>query len=420
MRKILINTCIVLGITLVLFISSEIALRIIFPDKRPVRENSVPKDVAYQFNEDYLVSLKPNMEKTHYLTTENGVKSVLWRTNKNSFRGEELDENPDIRIIVYGDSNIQARFLNLQDTFPYRLEKYLRNRLKKNIEVLNAGVIGFGPDQSLIRFSKEVDRYHPDIVIFHIFADNDFGDIIRNRLFELDSAGNLIETSFKKEPDELLMETLSLKHSFHNFVSSLLIVRGAKKVLKRILPGKHQNEHDKDLIHLYMSLIEAEYAVHKHGKSKQFSHFADHYDLDVAVSPDAESSVMKKKLMAAILIKAKNLAAAKGVKFLVLIQPSVIDLTENFAISYKDLIKYPGYKRTNLTDAIDSICTMNNIHKINLLNVFSGNNPEDLFLKGDNHWNERGQDVAARETAAYLLSNMMLKNNLRSSTVGQP
>lgn len=402
---------IVFGITLALFIFSEILLRIFSNEIISPPNAPVSKDLAFQFNKDYLVSLKPNIQKKYSRTTKNGLHEITWKTNKHSFRGEEFKEAPDIRIIVYGDSNLQARFSSLQDTFPYKLEKYLGSNLKENIEVLNAGVVGFGPDQSLIRFSKEVDMYNPDLVIFHIFADNDFGDIIRNRLFALDSGGQLTETNFKIETEERLQESPVQKFSFRNIVSSLFLVRSARNVINQLLPNKNKALNN-DWIQKHISINEAEYSVYQQEKPKKYSHFADHYDLDVAIFPDAESTTTKKKLMEAILKKAKKIADAKSVGFLVLIQPSVIDLTENFVASYKDLEKYPGYKKRNLTDAVNNICVINNIHKVNLFNVFLKNNPQELFLGGgNNHWNNRGQDIAAKEVASYLLTYLIVKKN---------
>lgn len=411
MREKLYHIFIILLVTSALFILSEITLRVIFPEKNLQQSPPAPKDLAYQFNDDYLVSLKPNVQKTYIEREESIVKEIIWKTNKDSFMGEELEENPDVRIIVYGDSNIQARFLNIQDTFPARLGKYLEEHLDKNIEVLNAGLIGFGPDQSLIRFSKEVDIYKPDIVVFHVFADNDFGDIVRNRLYELDADGNLAATSHEKKPDERLMEASEQKNPTAALFSSLLIVRAAQTIHDRIWPQKHtETEHD-DLISLYTSLLDAEYKVYKENKPRYFSHFADHYDLDVAVSPDSESAKVKVRLMEAVLKEAKRMAESKGVEFLVLIQPSVIDLTNNFLISYKDLQKFPGYQKTNLTDAVDNICKANNINRINLFNVFQKNNPGGLFFTGgNNHWNGKGQDIAAREVRRVILEKELLRN----------
>lgn len=170
---------------------AELGLRILYPDKalEIAEQRQRIENVAYRFEPEYLVALKPNLSKTYKRDVANGGDVVRWTTNRTSFRGPELRSEPDMRVIVYGDSNIQARCSKLHQTFPYKLEEYLASLSRRDVEVVNGGIIGSGPDQVLIRFSSEIELYEPDIVIFHVYADNDLGDIVRNRLFELDALG---------------------------------------------------------------------------------------------------------------------------------------------------------------------------------------------------------------------------------------
>lgn len=391
------HTGVILGITLVLLVLLELLLQFLFPEKAARKK---AYSLAYEFNSDYLVSMKPNIKKSFPRSKENGGQLIEWQTNKDSFRGNALRENPGVRIIVYGDSNVQARFSRLENTYTQRLETYLREGGTKEIEVVNAGVIGFGPDQSLIRFTKEADIYKPSIVIFHMFTDNDFGDPIRNRLFELDAAGNLAATRYPKTVDKELG-----RRGVARFFSSLLLVRAAGKIAQKL---RSKDKTADVTIRRYAALVEKEYAVYTQSKPRRFSHFADHYDLDVASAPDSDSAKAKVKLMSAVLREAKARAAAGGIELLVVIQPSVIDMTTNFVISYKHLErKYPGYKRTNLTDALERICVENDIHRVNLYDIFLRNTPEKLYFRNDNHWNDRGQDLAAKETASYITSRIL-------------
>jgi len=407
-KNILKDTLIILLITFGLLITIEVILRVIF--HRKVQTQIRPKSLAYEFNKDYLVALKPNIEKT-ITREENGAYTIYWKTNKDSFRGNDLKENPQVRIIVYGDSSIEARFSKLENTYVHKLQNYLQEAGIKDIEAVNAGVVGFGPDQSLIRFGKEVDIYNPDIVIFSITTHNDFGDIIRNRLFELDSEGNLIDTGYEKTVDPLLIE----KKDFVDLVSSLQIIKVARNIkrysTREDAVKSRANDSVESLIRQYYSAMEREYSVYKQSKPRYLSIFEDCYDLDIALSPDAESSKTKIKLMDGVIKKAKDIADKNGIGFIVLIQPAVIDLTKNFAFSYEHLEKYPGYRKTNLTNAVKNICISNHIDFINLFDIFSKNNPEDLFFKGRNdHWNDQGQDIAAKETALYIIKKIIPKN----------
>jgi len=395
---------IIVLISIGILVGSEGILRIVFPEN--VQK---PNVIAYEFNEDFLVHLKPNISKVFTRSQENGGNIIRWKTNKDSFRGADLKDNPRYRVIVYGDSNIQARFSESTKTFTGQLYHYLRKSGIPDIEIINAGVVGFGPDQILIRFAKEADKYRPNLVIFHVFADNDFGDIVRNRLFSLDMSGNLISTAHRKTIDGHL-----LRENYKFYLSQLLIVRAMKRITSFFIKEEFLSKEEKcrRAVHRLQEKIEEEYLVYKESLPKQFSHFRDSYDIDIALHPDQESSKTKIQLMSEVLKKAKNLAIAKGIKFLLIIQPSVIDLTkDNSVLNYEYLLqKYPNYKRTNLTGEVEKICAFHNIHCINFFDVFLENNPEELYFRaGDNHWNDQGQKIAAKETAHYIIQNSMLE-----------
>ena len=152
-NKALRDSIIIAAISLGLLVVSETILRIMFPEKIATR----PETVAYEFNQDYLISLAPNIQKTFVRAEHNGGDTIHWKTNNDRFRGDPLRNNPQVRIMVYGDSNVQARFSKTENTFAYKLGEYLKHKGIKGIEVVNAGTLGFGPDQSLIRFEKEAD-----------------------------------------------------------------------------------------------------------------------------------------------------------------------------------------------------------------------------------------------------------------------
>jgi hypothetical protein len=392
------------GIGFGLVILLEVSLRVVFPELAPKAKEIPNQDLAYQFHSEYLVSLKPNITNVYTTSAEMGGEQIVWTTNSHSFRGKELEGKTDIRIMVYGDSNIQARFSKLEDTFPYKLQEYLKVYLSQNIEVLNAGIIGFGPDQILLKFRNEVDIYKPAIVVINIFAENDFGDIIRNRIFELDKHEKLVRTGHRAEMDEAFTDVYSKAGDLRGYILSSIILTPIAELGKLVLKDLEARK----LMDRIQSLTEEEYSVYKKRQPRKFSHFADHYDFDIAINPESESSRVKLKLMEAVVKELKVVALSKGVELVVVIQPSVIDLTENFKFSFKHLEKYSGYQRSNLTNGVETICLANRIHHINLFNTFLKNNPERLYFRGgDPHWNNLGQRIAARETGSYLLQKML-------------
>ena len=386
--KMALDGLLMLGIGCAVLLVGEVVLQLLYDDK-------VSTPIAYRYDEEYLVALKPNVQKTYVRKPQNGGQTIVWKTNGEGFSGNALKPNSDLRLIVYGDSNIQARFSHLENTFAYKLEQYLRALARKDVEVVNGGTVGFGPDQSLIRFAKDAERYRPDLVIFHIFADNDFGELFRNRLFAIDPQGRLVESSHPRTIDQLIEQN----SGFKGWVNSLLLIKAIGKIFKAV----KKDDVPEDLIRQYLEAGAGEYAVYRQAGSRRFSHFEDHYDLDMALFPQGAAAQAKVQLLEAVLKEAQAVAGAREIKFAVLVQPSVIDLTENFRVSYEHFRQYPEYRRKNLTDAVKNICLGNDIPMFNLYDVFVKNDPDSLyFLAPNNHWNDAGQDLAARETAMYI------------------
>jgi hypothetical protein len=125
----------------VLLIGLEIALRMIYPDKvTTLKKIWESRNTCFLADSDYLVALKPNKKYKFKRTAENGGDVNCWNTNSQGFRGKKLKEHPSLRVIVYGDSNVQAAFSSLEKTFSYQLEDHLKKLLDADTEVINAGI----------------------------------------------------------------------------------------------------------------------------------------------------------------------------------------------------------------------------------------------------------------------------------------
>lgn len=75
------------------------------------------------------------------------------------------------RILVLGDSFTWGWGVKVEDTFAKVLEKQLGRELPE-IEVINAGVTGYGTDQELLWLEKIGYKFEPDIVIVFFFVND--------------------------------------------------------------------------------------------------------------------------------------------------------------------------------------------------------------------------------------------------------
>ncbi len=139
------------------------------------------------------------------------------RINARGLRDREIGyDNPTgaLRILSLADSFGEALQVNLPDTYHKQLETRLADSLGRPVEVINAGVGGWGTDQESVFYVAEGFRYQPDIVLLTFFIRNDavnnYGplEIARNggsqqkQFFTLSPAGELIPPPVQETVDE--------------------------------------------------------------------------------------------------------------------------------------------------------------------------------------------------------------------------
>lgn len=362
---------------------------------------------GYRFDSELIAALAPNASKIYLRSVDGGPRLVPWKTNAQGFRGPALEGNPPLRVMVYGDSNVQARFSTQAETFTGQIQRLLGEARPGGVEVINAGMVGYGPDQNLIRLEAELGRYEPDLIVFHIFTENDFGDIIRNRIFELDESGNLVRsrhpvTEDPRMPTDWWRQTpgaLLGNSMIETYADAFR--RGRARTKTPHPPLEHDPERFREKS---LGQHAREYAVYSEDSARRYSMFSDHYESDIAFAPELESAQTKRKLLAAVLQRASRFAEAQGVPFVVVIQPNSRDLTTNLPNHYQALEGSAGYDRRRLNRWVVEICEESKIDFIDLFDTFEGSgNPEALYFPTpDPHWNEAGQLVAAEAVADWI------------------
>lgn len=98
------------------------------------------------------------------------------------FRGRDLDESKapgTLRILALGDSYTFGDHVNTEEAYPARLEEALSRRMASvPVEVVNAGVNGFGILDEIALWEKAGSRLDPDAVLL-TFSPNDMSDTTR-------------------------------------------------------------------------------------------------------------------------------------------------------------------------------------------------------------------------------------------------
>jgi len=109
-------------------------------------------------------------------------------TNSHGFRSPEYPVKKPAgrkRILVLGDSFAWGYNVANEDIFSRVAERQLR-AANIEVDIINAGVSGWGTDQEYLFLLHEGLRYHPDVVVLALFAGNDPLNNANSRQYKLE------------------------------------------------------------------------------------------------------------------------------------------------------------------------------------------------------------------------------------------
>lgn len=126
-------------------------------------------------NSTHVAEFAPNLSiewiSSHYTPR----KGIEFHTEDLGYRDDRDNYTDRPVIAVVEDSHMAGMFLGFEQSHTERLEVHLAEQY----HAVNLGVPGSGPDQNYLRLGSEHGRLAPRIIIFHLYADNDAGDLIR-------------------------------------------------------------------------------------------------------------------------------------------------------------------------------------------------------------------------------------------------
>ena len=383
------------GIFLVL---AEVAARIV-----------IPADTATSFN--FRIPhplfgwvLEPDVSYRNVLpeaTVRVAYNSTGWRDVDH-----ELEKAENVfRVLVLGDSFMEAYSVDYEDAFFRRIEK-LTQASGLEVEVINLGVGGYGTLQEYLVFREVGRQYSPDIVLLGFYAAND----VRNNSLELESrvAGGLkvnsrpflvLDNSTKWKITQVdfegaqrrFLEARSEQNSFGNKIREMsALAQGGreafKRVMRRLQPPKGENS---------LSSPKQEVAM-----------------LGIHYCDEPEEYTSAWDVTRRILARLKTETDEIGSRLVVLTVPALHEvdagamqhrIAESRAPSAQCLETVPGYGR------ISSLLSELDIGMIDLLPDFRRVEREDestLFWRSDEHWNPKGHALAAEIVASALVNDI--------------
>ncbi len=378
------------------------ALELLLRRYYPIGEKTV------RFDRQYLYRYTPNARAIFRFSAANGGKKLLVTINSEGRRGDPVSMSRP-HIMVYGDSFIASIFTPIKQTFVWQLERKLGRTNASAPQVVNCGVGGYGPDQESLVMEDEIDRLKPQLVIVSIYAGNDFGDLMRHKIYKLDEEKQLKSNNYTIDPSVVsLMETSQYDSPFFTL---RLLKRAWEKLAHtetRTLSSSAADSNN-DYVAEWLSKCRAEYEEYiVNGNNRVWDLVDGHYDADISLTPDSESSQYKRILMDRVIEKMKRITAARSTPLMLVIIPSPVDVVDGYAVSV-DVRKYPDYRRAELTDVVEQIARKYQLPYVNLFSPFREHGAGPLYYVVDNdHWKPEGQQLAAGLVAECIKQHHLL------------
>jgi lysophospholipase L1-like esterase len=169
-RRWLANLSLVLTSTFLMLFLGELALRIFYPQQLGV----------WHETRDGLAIHRPN-STINFLNHEIQINSLGMRDRDHAVKKRD----GTFRILLLGDSFMEALQVPFDESFPKVLEDRLRDAGVRDVEVVNAAVSGWGTEDELaylVRYGKQLE---PDLILVAMTLHNDVSDNLRERFYTL-------------------------------------------------------------------------------------------------------------------------------------------------------------------------------------------------------------------------------------------
>ena len=276
------------------------------------------------------------------------------------------------RILFMGDSFVFGVNVKPEQAMP----QVLGGLLGPQYEVVNTGIQGYGPDQSLIQLLEDGLEWHPDMVLLSLYPTNDFADIEKNRLFDI-------------REGRFVREKTTLTDVFFPQWRILYWLNLFRQRVANSNPGT-------DSGHFYDPFDSKSY------RDLFYTFFDDLMDVDFMDVPDSGKAGRKRALMRGVLSRFQQELAQKNIPFFVFIIPTGENIQDFHTF---ESMKMPPEKYFSNEDAAMAVCRELLIPCLNLYPLFlERRNEIDFFDLEDGHLTPEGYRFVSRFLAFYIRS----------------
>jgi hypothetical protein len=355
----ILTSLLVLGGLAIALVFSEVAVRMLFPQ---------PVGLSHQ-DEYGLAMHYPGI--TRYLS-QYGHSVTM--NNAGMRDREHLTAKPAgvFRVLLLGDSFTEALQVPFEASLPALLELELGQQTGRRVEVVNAGVSGWGTDDELRYLTTYGLAYQPDLVVVAMTLHNDISDNLRR--------------DWHTMRDGALVEQPHPRMSYWDF---------KLVTLKAYLASRFE-------------LYQLARRVRHRGEIRQIRNQLNAHIVQLCRAPTPENIRWGVQFTGLLLVRLKSVTDAAGARMAVVLLPLRVQLSDS---SYAEFVRSAGATPQQMPAGtpqrlMEGIAGPLGIPVIDLLPAFqqwTADSLAPLYLEWDGHWNEAGHRLAARVVTRGLL-----------------
>lgn len=332
-------------------------------------------------------------------------------TNSIGIRDREIniDKQDKYRILCFGDSWTMGFGVNIENSWPRKVQDYLHAMQYENVEVLNCGRAGRYTTNYLEYMNSAVPLLKPDLVLVGVLQLEDLIQLYENDI-----------KSGSKTTNEDVSLTVQLKYAIKTY---------AKHSVGNILNKQGQNEVDLKQSHI--NSIQSKLAEYDYLQKKQYELLSDsvkylfetgnlnpgllnHYvDLTYGISafnsPDHAATKLALNLMDRDFKEMKSLCNENNAKLIFINMPTARFTGHKVSRTPNDIFNDFLKENNHIDSLYQSIAMQNDLPYIEMTSHFIDLHPKDkYFFKFDGHPNIKGYDEIARYIGSELITQKII------------
>ncbi len=315
--------------------------------------------------------------------------------NGEGINGDYYPSNDkSVSLVFLGDSFLTPIGIGKYQLFPNELERILANHFKMKFKTTNLGQEGFSTGQELEAYKKFIDKdtSKTDLVILMFYMGN---DLRNNCMYDPDAPKPIYriinDSLVTLNPDFIATQKDVENKDFegkHQYVHSVKHVISQLYTYKLIM---NRLKYMPFAWRLYEKCFGEKVFNLSPKTSLIYNSWTGKYDIEWMTTGR--------------LIKSLKLQVEKeNSRLLVIIIP---DNNQVFKESFwTDIFNKYDVPQDAPNRILTDFLKLNNIGYLDLFECFyNTDRPQDLFIKGNWHWNYKGIKLAAEETGRYLITH---------------